>query len=427
MQTSQTRDSNSRVVSGMAALLYSQFVTIFTQFASLPIFLLRWTPTQYGMWVVISAIPIYLTIADAGVLTASANLMSMHRAREEIEEVRRVFKATLLVILILVTVVAVIVGLGLYFFTFGMTEDQRGALFALTLASLLTIASGLFDAAYRPFGKYAKVVHLLNIARLLDWAGMICAVLLGYALTGVAVGFLVGRGVAFIAMYYLATRDVPEIEWKLDGIKVELVKELVRMGGGFISFTIGSLFTLQGMLILVGAQLGGGAVAVFSTSRTLTRLLAQISVLSGKSVAPELAAMYGAKSAHQMSRLSKQMVRIVMSVTVLGAVFLAFFGPKILNLWSRGKLEFDPPVFYVLLGAAVTTAYWQIEAVRLTATNRHQFLAGVFLISSVLAIVFAYIAMPHIGLLAAAVGTLGTDVIMVCGCGVALSRSRLFV
>ena len=414
--------SCSRVAYGVVAQLTSQLVTVITQLASLPLLLTYWNSEVYGRWLVISAIPIYLSVADIGILSAAGNMMSMHRARGEISELKMVFKTTFSVVLIVLPAIAIAAAILLSVFSFGMNSDQSEALFALTLASLLALASNLFDAAYRPFGKYPKVVFLLALSRLVEWAGSIVGAFLGRDLRSAAIGYLTGRSVAFVVMYLFAQRDVPELEWNLRGIERHKIMYLLRMGVGFISFTVGSLLTLQGMVVLVGTMMGGTAVAIFSSSRTLTRLVAQIAVLTGKAMAPEISALYGANRLHEADRLSRQTVWIAMSITVLGALALEVFAPGIWKAWSRGKLAFDPLIFKILLFAAVSTAFWQIQSVRLTATNRHQILAIVFLASSTLTLVGAYFAVPVLGLSGAAVGTLFPELVMVVASFILLRR-----
>src|ERR1039457_6692198 len=118
-----------------------------TQLASLPIFLSRWDLDLYGQWLMIVAMPAYLSISDVGLLTSAGNLMAMHQARRETAQVNRIFNSSLAAILVLV-------------FTFGLSVNQRTALYVMILAALLTVASGLFEAAYRPFGKYPRVTFL---------------------------------------------------------------------------------------------------------------------------------------------------------------------------------------------------------------------------------------------------------------------------
>jgi O-antigen/teichoic acid export membrane protein len=388
-------------------------ITVITQLAAVPIFLQRWNADMYGQWVAISAVPAYITIADVGIMTAAGNLMSMHNARGDREQVQAVFKAGLSVVVIVVPTVIALAGFLLAFFSFGMDMDQRKALFILACASLVTVASGLFDAAYRSCGKYPKITFLLSTARAIEWSGMLIGLFVGGTLTSTALGYLAGRLISFTGNFLFTRRDVPQIKWNLSGVDRHIAAGLARSGLGFISITLGSLLTLQGMVVLVATQLGGTAVAIFSTSRTLTRLLAQLAVLSGKSMAPEISALYGSGQQAAADKLIRHMMRLVMAVVVIGALVLAPISPMVIALWSHGKIPFNPSVFFLLLAAAVVTSYWQIQAVRLTATNQHQIFALLFVLTSVLVLFLTHLGLSRFGVDSAAAGTLLADLLMV--------------
>jgi O-antigen/teichoic acid export membrane protein len=413
-----------RVAAGVAAHIYAQSVTIVTQLATLPIFLSRWTTEQYGQWIVLSAIPVYLTIADFGIVTAAGNLMSMHKAREETAELNRVFKSSLFTIVLVVPVLGVCTIGPLLIFGFGLSIEHRFVLAAFMMTSLLNVGCGLFDAAYRPFGKYPKVTVLLTTARVVDWAGTIAGLFIGGTLLSAALGLLCGRVVSCIALFLFALRDIPELEWNLDQIDRPLVRQLIRSGIGFLSFPAGSLLTLQGMVVLVGAQLGGSAVALFNSSRTLARLLAQLSILTGKSMAPEISKLYGAGKNQEADQLVKQLLWTILPLTVLGAVALELLGPTILFHWSHGKIGFDRVVFTWLLIGAICAGYWQIRSTQLTATNRHSLLAAMFLGVSAAALVVAFLTEKAFGLAAAAASTCLVEAAMVCCTAIALSRAK---
>jgi O-antigen/teichoic acid export membrane protein len=404
--------ARTRVAAGVAAHLYSQAITIVTQLATLPIFLARWSTEQYGQWIVLSAIPAYLTVADFGIASAGANLMSMHRARGEMADVNRVFHSSIFVMVVMVPLLAVCTVAPLLVFGFGLSVDQRVALAALALASLLSVGCGLFDCAYRPFGKYPKVTWLLSTTRVVDWVGTISGVYLGGTLSSAAFGMLFARVVSCIALFLFALKDVPELKWSLSHADGKLIKQLIRSGIGFLSFPIGNMLTLQGMVVLVGAQLGGGAVALFNTSRTLARLLAQMAILTGKSMAPEISNLFGAGKEHEGDILIRQLLWTILPLTIVGAVALEFFGPMILDYWSRGKLGFDRTVFTWLVAGAVCSGYWQIRSTKLTATNRHSLLAMMFLIVSVGALLVAYSTEGIFGIASAAAATFLVEFLM---------------
>jgi O-antigen/teichoic acid export membrane protein len=242
---------------------------------------------------------------------------------------------------------------------------------------------------------------------------MLMGLFIGGTLTSTALGFLVGRVLCFTTNFFLSRRDVPQVDWSLVGIDRQLAASLARSGMGFISITFGSVLTLQGMVVLAATQLGGTAVAVFSTSRTLTRLLAQVAVLSGKSMAPEISALYGSRQQAAADKLIRQMTRLVMTVVLIGAAILVPTGPTVMKIWSHGAIQFDRTVYYLLVAAAIATSFWQIQSVRLTATNQHRLFASLFVAVAVIALIVTYFGMARFGVAAPAAGTLLADLLMI--------------
>jgi O-antigen/teichoic acid export membrane protein len=397
----------------MAVHFYSQGITIVTQLASLPIFLSRWSASQYGEWLVLSAIPAYLAVADFGIVTAGGNMMTMYKARGNMVEVNRVFHSSIAIIVVAVPLLGLCIFASILLYGFGMNLDHRIALCALMSAALINVSCGLFDSAYRPFGKYPKVTFLFTTGRIVDWVGTIVGLYVGGNLASAAIGMLIGRVGCAVAMFFFALHDVPELQWSVGEADGKLIRQLIRSGLGFLSFPVSNILTLQGMVILVGTQLGGGAVAVFNTSRTMARLLSQLAILTGKSSSPEISRLYGAGQAHEGDVLIKQMMMAVIPLTVVGAIGLELLGPWIMTHWSRGKVDFDRTVFTWLVVGAIFAAYWQIRSTQLTATNRHRILATMFLLISVGALVAVHYLLKPFGISAAAGATCLVEVAMV--------------
>lgn len=412
----------AQVAAGVAAHVYGQFVQILIQLATLPIFLARWNAEQYGQWIVLSAIPTYLSIADFGIVTAAGNLMSMHRARGETDEVNRVFRASILIVVCLVPTLAMLTIAPVMLIGFGMDEDHRMALSALILATLFNVACGLFDSAYRPFGKYPKVTVLLSSARLVEWGGAIAGLYIGGTLTSTALGMLAGRATAYFIMLVMAFYEVPEVHWGLRGVDLGMAKSLLRSGVAFLSFPVGNMITLQGMVVLVGIQLGGSAVAVFNSIRTLARILSQLAILTAKAMSPEVSRLYGAGKTQEADVLIKQLLWMILPLTILGAIALEVFGPFILQHWSHGKIPFDRTVFSLLVVGSIFAASWQIRATQLTATNRHSFLALAFLVVSIAALFVAFLTGKEFGIASAAGSTSLVELGMVICTTWAISR-----
>jgi hypothetical protein len=57
-----------RILLGFGANAFSQAINIAIQLVSLPLFLLYWDASTYGTWLLLSALPGYLMMADVGMV-----------------------------------------------------------------------------------------------------------------------------------------------------------------------------------------------------------------------------------------------------------------------------------------------------------------------------------------------------------------------
>jgi hypothetical protein len=57
-----------RIILGLGANAVGQAVSIVIQLFSLPLYLLYWDLSTYGTWIMLSAVPAYLSMADFGMV-----------------------------------------------------------------------------------------------------------------------------------------------------------------------------------------------------------------------------------------------------------------------------------------------------------------------------------------------------------------------
>jgi O-antigen/teichoic acid export membrane protein len=175
-----------RVIAGMGANSFGMAITIGIQLASLPLFLYYWDTATYGKWLVLSAIPAYLSMADAGMVTAAGNKMAMAIGRGEPTEANRVFQSAQLFMAVVCCAIALAaIPVALLAPLPGIEDsDMRFALAALSLSTLLALVGGLSEAVFKATQRYATGTMLGNFTRMADWFGMMA----GLALVGVSGG-----------------------------------------------------------------------------------------------------------------------------------------------------------------------------------------------------------------------------------------------
>ena len=82
-----------RILHGLGANAYGQLVVIVIQLAGVPILLHAWGTQLYGEWLILAAIPTYLSMTDLGFSQSAGNDMTARMARGDIAGALAVFQS----------------------------------------------------------------------------------------------------------------------------------------------------------------------------------------------------------------------------------------------------------------------------------------------------------------------------------------------
>src|SRR6202158_4054383 len=83
-----------RLIRGFGATALGPVVGAIVQLSSVPVMLHAWGAARYGDWLLLSAIPVYLTLSDLGFGDASGSDMSMRVAANEKDGALRTFQSS---------------------------------------------------------------------------------------------------------------------------------------------------------------------------------------------------------------------------------------------------------------------------------------------------------------------------------------------
>ena len=134
-----------RVIAGMSANSFGMAITIGIQLVSLSLFLYFWDAATYGVWLMLSAIPAYLSMADVGMVTAAGNKMTMAMGKGDLIETNRVFQSAQLFMSVVCCVIAILTIPVIFYapLPFFQSVDMRVALSALCIGVLAALFAGL--------------------------------------------------------------------------------------------------------------------------------------------------------------------------------------------------------------------------------------------------------------------------------------------
>lgn len=384
-----------RVIAGMGANSFGMAISIGLQLLSLPLFLHIWDTATYGVWLTLSAIPAYLSMADVGMVTAAGNQMTMAMGRGDTREANRIFQSAQLFMLVVCGALGLLV-LPLAWWlplpdAAGIApQDLRWALALLCLGVLLSLWSGLAEAAFKSTERYASGTMLSNLTRLAEWLGMMLGLLLDGSFTAVAAGGLLFRALGVVWGSWQATRGQGGLQWGLAAADTQVLRSITAPALSFMAFPLANALGFQGITLLVAGLFGPASVAVFSTYRTLSRVAVQATAIFSHALWPEFSRLQGQGARSALQALFRKSAWLGLGQALLLSAVLYLLAPWLLQIWTHGAIAFVPDLMLLMLLYAAVCGSWHVPRVVLMATNQHAMLAGAQVVCSALALALAW-------------------------------------
>lgn len=403
-----------RIAAGMGANAMGQAISIGTQLAALPIFLSHWSAAQYGVWLMLSAVPSYFSMADAGMVTAAGNKMTMAMGRGDSAAANRIFQSALVFVLavcvmILTPTMALLAwvplpGLG--------SAELRMALGALVLVVLLSFFNGLAEAIFRATGRYGLGTMFGHLIRLAEWCGGMIGLWLDGGYLGVASGMLAARATGVLIVTTVAGLTTRGIVWGVAQARFAEVREMVKPAVYFLVFPLANALSLQGFTLLIGAMFGAASVAIFNTYRTLARVTVQATSVLSHAVGPEMSRLYGSDRIDALARLFRRSHGLSMALVLLLGLLVGLVAPMLLEWWTHGRIPYDRGLLWAMLAYAAISGVAHVPRILLMSINRHGTLALTSLLVAGLALPAAWLVGQSFSLTMTAWSLAGSELLL---------------
>ncbi len=395
--------TNDRLIKGFGANAYGQVVMIIVQVLGVPVLLHFWGMQLYGEWLILSAIPTYLSMVDLGFSQSAANDMTARVARGDNQGALVIFQSLSALVYGIILACLIISGLLVFYLPFGKwmhistlsISDTRWVLWFLAASVVIHLADGVNHAGYRSHGEYAFHSFFSYSALLVQQLAVWATALLGYkpviaALAMMTVNFLYTL-LMNVSLFYRHRELIPGFKHA----NRNLLKTLIKPAMANMAIPLANAINIQGMLLVVGNLLGPVTVVTFSTLRALTRFTIQMVYSISHAFEPEMAVAWGNEDKNDLHKLYINNLRLSFWSSMLLAVILFLSGEWIVNIWTHGKVFIDRGLFNLLLISAVASGIWYGGMNLLKAGNRHIRATIGYVLTSTLAIMLA-IVLVHI-------------------------------
>lgn len=391
---------SQRIASGAGAYGYAQAVSIGTQLLALPLFLHHWDMATYGYWLALTALPFYLSLADAGISTASCNRMIGLIAQGDRAAAQVVFQSA--VAFLTSASLAVLLAGGVILLALPAdllsAPQWRTVILLLACSVLLGLFCSLAEVIYKATGGYAAGTYLVTTGRLVDWAGGIVGLITFGSYLGVAaVAFAARLGYTLFAIW-LSQRRTPYLSWGLQQAKRSEVARAVAPGMQFLSISLTNALSLQGFTLLVAGTLGPAATAIFNTYRTIARIVVQVTGALSNPLWPELTSLQGSTQTDAFWRLYRRANLLGLAIALGGGLAVYLVSPYLLEVWTHGNIAFSSANMALFLLYAAACSASQVPRVVLMATNRHAGLAWKGMLAAAVSLLAAWLLWRSVGM-----------------------------
>ncbi|WP_370157937.1 lipopolysaccharide biosynthesis protein [Bradyrhizobium yuanmingense] len=397
------QSSFRRLASTFGAQIYSQAVTVGIQLALVPVLLHYWGAERYGVWLLLSAIPIYLTFADFGFTMAAKNVMTIKVAGGDRSGALVTYQSIFMLLNVVVAAILVILLLALpvirvsTVFSLGPVSEgaAKTVLFLLAANVLLTQYLLLFASGLRCIGKPTEEVVWAASARLMEGAVTAAAAALGGDILAAALAIVVNR-VAFNLATWTRLRFLER--WLALGQRhasLDEARTLFHPSVSFMLVSIGQALTIQGPVLILGAIGSPMQVVIFSTARTLARLGTSAINMINFAFTPEYSRLFGMRKFQEFAKLVRFHLWTTLALAAIYVVTLSLTGQWIIAFWTVGKVSVDQTTFVILLVAVAAEMIWSAELMPLASINRHVALSRAFSALSIVALGSCYLSGQH--------------------------------
>lgn len=397
------------------------FSNIGVRLLRIPLLLTALGPEDYGLWLVLASLSSWLAIPYTGIASVAGGSMAMSVAGDDIPSARRVYSdlvvlksGTFLLLATLAGVCTAILPLHEWLgIPVGRSGESMAALLILCLGVLTGGVAEVFGARLRASGQS----HIPAI-----WQGATAWIELGLLMLAlrftsrfdILAAAALASSISYMAALFLfSRRSLHEVRFDPSCVTLEGMKSIFRKGLYFQAFPLGQTLLLQGQILVVQWLLGPAAVAVYATARTLVRVISQTLEMVNHSVWPEMSILFGRRDLSGVAVLHRSSVLFSLALSVAASFLFLLMGPELYAFASGNMLSVDRPLLACFLLPISFNALWYTSSMVQLSCNRHEGIAGRFLLSTAAAWVAGVLLTRSTGLMGAALAPAVSDLLMI--------------
>ena len=409
------------LIRNIGASSISKLVSVAYLFISVYILIINLGVKKYGIWLVISAIPSWLSMSDMGFGSVAANEMSIRASKNNWYGANQVFQSALMAIIGLSLLMFIAIFFLAFYgnwtvwlnITFISQRELTISLLFLGLASILSLQGSLAGGLFRAAGRSDISIILNGISPVIDLVGILISTLFFNSISALSITLFVTKSIYIIGSLTCGLRFCNRIKINVSFFSKNDFIYCLKKGLAFCIFPLGNAIILQGSTLIVNNILGSTAVVIFNTCRQLTRSAQQIMNLVGQSVAPEFSQLIGKNDLLKARKLHYFTLILNLFLACGMILILLVIGPEFYKFWVKGKIAIDRILILCFCIGVIGNALWFSGSTIIGASNRHERLSIYYLIAALISLLFCFYGVKYFGINGGAFASIFADIVLV--------------
>jgi len=394
-----------RMLHGTGAGAVATVLGIASNLLLLPLYLHHWTVAVYGEWMALYSVVSYLGTLDFGLTTAGVNAATIAYARKDWQVFKRIQGTTWAASIVLAALGGLIVAALFFFFNVNRLlglkaisqHDTRLVFGGLSVALLASIPGRQLSSLYVALGEFAKYQWLYNIGVVVVCIATASALTFGAGPVSLA-AVNAGTSLFVIAATYgliwwrshLLIPRLRDAEWAT-------ARSLAAPTGQFGLQVVASALLVQGPIVILSRALGGPAVAIFTTTRTVANVVKGVLTVFRAPLRPEYVAAFAQPTKDKLRGLFRTVMAIdsVIAITLMAGLWSG--GVWLIRFWSHGHIAPDAALLHWLLMHSLLEGFLGMLAAAGSAANRFHGVSLGILVYAVFSLLLAAMLIGRFG------------------------------
>jgi len=399
-------------------------VNVCIMFLLTPFVLSALGDTRYGIWVLVTSVTGYCGLLDFGIRSGTTQYLTKSLSQKNYDNVNSVINssiAPLAVVGVLIAALCPITGLLLphvFQIPKGMDRELFWCLTFFGVSVAIEVALNPFHAVFVAKQRFDLSNVLGVTSRLLSACAVWLCLSAGYGLVGLAIVMGIANSLESIIRGFVAWRLLPQLTVSFRSANWQQFRSIVNFGIWSFLLSINLAIALYTDAFVIGVFLPVATITFYALAANLARYLGRDLLGSARQVFyPATVDLHARQLTSELRVLYLSGSRILLVIAICVAVVSIVWVEDFFHLWVGDQLGpaqvgTTALLFRILCAAIVVEFSSTLAGQLLIASGRIKAIAVLGISQAVLNVVLTVLLLPILGLPGAAIGTLGSVLLL---------------